>query len=205
MSKVLGFGIVLGSFLVKLPQILKIIKAKNGFGISLLSVTLDLTAITICASYNYVKEFPFSAWGDNAVLSIQTAIIAFLILLFNGKGLKAFVYLVTYFGLSYVLMSGITSVIMLWSLQILNIPLLLIGKLSQAYINYQNGSTGQLSAITVFLMFFGSLARIFTSVQETGDVFVIMTYLASSFVNTVITLQMIYYWNCTRIPVLKED
>lgn len=38
-------------------------------------------------------------------------------------------------------------------------------QLIQAVTNYRNGHTGQLSAISVFLLFAGSLARIFTSLQ----------------------------------------
>ena len=47
--------------------------------------------------------------------------------------------------------------------------MIVVGKLIQAVTNYKNGHTGQLSAITVFLLTAGSLARIFTSIQETGD------------------------------------
>ena len=47
--------------------------------------------------------------------------------------------------------------------------MIVVGKLIQAATNYKNGHTGQLSAITVFLLTLGSLARIFTSIQDTGD------------------------------------
>ena len=57
----------------------------------------------------------------------------------------------------------------LWYGQAANIPLIVVGKLIQAATNYKNGHTGQLSAITVFLLTLGSLARIFTSIQDTGD------------------------------------
>ena len=57
----------------------------------------------------------------------------------------------------------------LWYGQAANIPMIVVGKLIQAATNYKNGHTGQLSAITVFLLTAGSLARIFTSIQETGD------------------------------------
>lgn len=80
----------------------------------------------------------------------------------------------------------------------LNIPLLLTGKLSQAFVNWRNGSTGQLSAVTAFMLFFGSTARIFTSIQETGDAMLVVTYIASTFANTVIVVQMLYYWNSTK-------
>jgi len=65
----------------------------------------------------------------------------------------------------------------------------------QAYTNYSNGSTGQLSAVTCSLLFFGSLARIFTSIQETGDTTMILMYVCSTLANAVIVTQLLYYWN----------
>jgi len=61
--------------------------------------------------------------------------------------------------------------------------------------NYRNQSTGQLSAVTVFSLFLGSIARIFTSVQETGDNIIILTYATSSFANGMIASQILWYWN----------
>lgn len=187
--------IIGGSVLVKVPQILKIIKSKSGEGISLVSVTLDLCAITIAVSYSFVSKFPFSAWGDGAFLAIQTVVIGILVLHFAKENAKALLYLVAYAGLCFVLMGGITPLDVLWSLQAMNIPILLTGKLTQAYTNYKNSSTGQLSAATVFMLFFGSTARIFTSIQETGDTMLVFTYCASTFANAVIVSQMVYYWN----------
>lgn len=68
-------------------------------------------------------------------------------------------------------------------------------QLMQAYTNYINGNTGQLSAATCFLLFFGSLARIFTSIQETGDKTMIMMFVCSTLANGVIVAQLLYYWN----------
>lgn len=65
----------------------------------------------------------------------------------------------------------------------------------QALANYRNGSTGQLSAVTVFLLTGGAAARIFTSIQETGDSMMIFTYVVSTFVNSIIAFQVLYYWN----------
>lgn len=41
----------------------------------------------------------------------------------------------------------------------------------------------------------GSAARIFTSIQETGDQVIIITYAAATFVNALIAFQMLWYWN----------
>lgn len=195
LSKGLGIGIIAGSILVKVPQIVKILKNKSGDGISVLSVTLDLVAITIAVAYSYVSSFPFSSWGDGAFLAIQTVAIGILVLYYAKETTKACIYFICYVGLCVVLMGGLTPLNVLWSLQAMNIPILLTGKLSQAYLNYKNGSTGQLSAATVFMLFGGSAARIFTSIQETGDSMLIFTYCASTFANAVIVSQMLYYWN----------
>lgn len=191
----LGYGIVVGSIFVKVPQILKLLSNKSGAGINIISVFLELTAITLNLSYNFVKGFPFSAWGDVSFLAIQTAIIAALVLTYNGSLVKAVGFLLTYAVVSYVLMGGLTPIDVLWSLQVVNIPVLITGKMSQAYTNYSNGNTGQLSAVTVFALFFGSLARVFTSIQETGDSLIIITYVLSTLSNGVIVAQMLYYWN----------
>ena len=68
-------------------------------------------------------------------------------------------------------------------------------QLIQIVENKKNGSTGQLSAITMGLLFAGSVARIFTSIQETGDYLVIVTYAVSSLANAIICAQILYYWN----------
>ena len=72
-------------------------------------------------------------------------------------------------------------------------------QLIQAVTNFSNKSTGQLSVITVFMIFLGAIARIFTSIQETGDTLVIITYVVSSCCNGVIAAQMIWYWNADKV------
>ncbi|RZB38686.1 mannose-P-dolichol utilization defect 1 protein -like [Asbolus verrucosus] len=195
LSKCLGLGIILGSVLVKLPQIIKIYKSKSGEGISMLSVTLDLAAITIYASYSFLKQFPFSAWGDAAFLGLQTVVVAILVLHYGGSTLNAISYLVTYLFITLVLISGLTPINIMWTLQGCNIFIVVSGKLTQAYSNLKNGHTGQLSAVTLIMLFLGSLARIFTSIQETGDKIVILTYIASTLANGVLVGQLAYYWN----------
>lgn len=161
----------------------------------MLGVFLDLTAITFHMSYSFMNGYPFSAWGDNTFLALQTAAIGALVLFYGGAKGKAIIFCAIYATLVYVLNSGLTPMKVLIGAQSCIIPILLIGKLSQAYTNFKNGSTGQLSAATIIMLFAGSLARIFTSIQETGDKMMILTFCASSFANGVIFAQLLYYWN----------
>ncbi|CAL8127303.1 unnamed protein product [Orchesella dallaii] len=196
LSKGLGVAIIAGSLLVKVPQIVKILRAKSATGITLLSVVMELFAITSTMSYSYVSGFPFSAWGEACFLGVQTAIVAVLVLLFNyGSGLLGLSFLVAYGASVYALVSGLTPLDTLWSMQAANVPIIITSKLLQAYTNFKNKSTGQLSAITIMMLLFGSAARIFTSIQETGDQIIIINYAAATFVNALIASQIVYYWN----------
>ena len=69
--------------------------------------------------------------------------------------------------------------------------------------NGHQGHTGQLSAITLFMLTLGSMARVFTSIQETGDMIVISTYLVSSTINLMLSAQVMYYWNA-NVHVKQE-
>ncbi len=68
-------------------------------------------------------------------------------------------------------------------------------QLIQAFENYKNSSTGQLSFVTILLLFLGALARIFTSYQDTKDKILILTFVSSAFFNGILVSQVLYYWN----------
>ncbi|CAL1542883.1 unnamed protein product [Lymnaea stagnalis] len=193
-SKCLGYGIICGSCIVKVPQILKIFKAKSGDGISLTSVTLELVAISASWAYGRGKNFPFSSYGEALFLAIQTTMIAFLVLYYSGQTTKGITYVSTYVACMAFLLSPQAPGSLLALLQGGNMILVSVSKLIQAVANYRNSSTGQLSVITVYMLFLGSVARIFTSVQETGDSMVIATFCLSSVFNGIIAAQFIYYW-----------
>lgn len=74
----------------------------------------------------------------------------------------------------------------------------------QAVSNYRNKSTGQLSAATCWLLFAGSTARIFTSIQETGDRTLIFTYIIASLLNGLIVAQLMYYGGADKAKKVKK-
>ncbi|KAM9827798.1 mannose-P-dolichol utilization defect 1b [Neosynchiropus ocellatus] len=195
LSKGLGIGIILGSVMVKLPQILKLIGAKSAEGLSFNSILLELLAITGTMAYSIAKQFPFSAWGEALFLMLQTVTIGFLIQYYGGKTSRGVMFVFVYMGLLVLLLSPVTPLLVVTTMQASNMPAIIIGRLIQAATNFRNGHTGQLSAISVFLLFAGSLARIFTSLQETGDTLMALTYVISSSCNGIIALQVLYYWN----------
>jgi mannose-P-dolichol utilization defect 1 len=196
-SKCLGYGIILGSIMVKVPQITKILSAKSAEGISIVSTTLELTAITGVLAYSYANGFPFSAYGEAIFLVIQTAIISFLVLTYTQGATVGVLYTAVYAAILAYLLSPMAPMSLLWGLQASVILLVVMARMIQAVTNYRNQSTGQLSFLTVALLFFGSVGRIFTSYQETGDMTVILTYCVSSSCNAFLLFQLMYYAKST--------
>nr|BAK63919.1 mannose-P-dolichol utilization defect 1 protein [Pan troglodytes] len=156
---------------------------------------LELVALTGTMVYSITNNFPFSSWGEALFLMLQTITICFLVMHYRGQTVKGVAFLACYGLVLLVLLSPLTPLTVVTLLQASNVPAVVVGRLLQAATNYHNGHTGQLSAITVFLLFGGSLARIFTSIQETGDPLMAGTFVVSSLCNGLIAAQLLFYWN----------
>ncbi|KAK3697665.1 hypothetical protein RRG08_007477 [Elysia crispata] len=206
-SKCLGYAIITGSFIVKVPQIIKIMRAKSGEGINLISVTLELFAISAAWAYGAGHKFPFSAYGEAIFMAFQTVVIAFLVCIYSEQLAKGLAYVSVYVGIMGFLLSPSAPLGLLAVLQAGNIFTVSVSKLIQAVTNYRNSGTGQLSVITVYMLLFGSTARIFTSIQETGDTMVVLTYIVAAICNSIVAVQFVYYWNSpgTNINASKKN
>jgi len=201
-SKCLGYGIVVGSAMIKIPQIIKILQASSVEGLSLLSFLLELIALTATASYSFAKNFPFSAWGESLFMSIQTTLLVVMYFYYTNKPLLAVLFPLLYGAIVYVLVSGLTPMAVLVQLVSLQVAFLVISRLLQIVANFRNGHTGQLSFIMVLLLFLGAMARIFTTIQETGDKVMLVSFLISTALNATLVFQVLYYWNVK--PDLKK-
>lgn len=197
-SKTIGYAIIVASVLVKLPQLIKMAKARSGEGISLPSVGLELTAISSTVSYSIAKSFPFSAWGEGLFLALQTAAVAFFTLFFETSTASACTFGVAYSAVMVALLGGFAPIELITTLQALNIPVVIISKLLQIVANFRAESTGQLSVVTVGLLFLGCVVRIATSWIETGDMLTVINYVLSTLLNGIIVGQIIYYANAQK-------
>ena len=205
LSRGLGLAIIAGATCVKLPQILKIVNSGSATGISFLATLLELLAVTANGAYSFSKGFPFSSYGEAVTLSLQTSFIALLVLWYGGNSVMTVLFSLIYGTTVFAITTpGMVPDQVLWFGQAANIPMVVLGKMIQIVANFRQGHTGQLSAITIFMLTLGSMARVFTSVQETGDMVVISTYLCSSTVNLILSAQVLYYWNANAVHAHKD-
>lgn len=196
-SKCLGLAIVLGGSIVKVPQILNIVKNKSAQGLSLTSYLLDTLSCIINLAYNLRQGNPFSTFGEILFIVIQNVIITSLIINFTGlEKSKLVAFIAVYVSLFYCLNSPqIVPPVVMSSLFAATIPISLTARIPQIYTNYKNKSTGQLAVFTVANYFLGSAARVFTTLTELDDPIMLFGGLLATSLNGILVLQVVMYWN----------
>jgi mannose-P-dolichol utilization defect protein 1 len=196
-SKALGIGIITAASVVKVPQIIKLVKSQSSEGLSFTSYLLETASFVITLAYNMRKGFAFSTYGETALIAIQDVVISVLILAYSGKKPAAGAFVAAVGSAVYALMVSDTLVtdVQMTTLQAGAGGLSIASKVPQILAIWQQGGTGQLSAFAVFNYLFGSLSRIYTTLQEVDDQLILYGFIAGFFLNAVLAAQVLYYWN----------
>lgn len=196
-SKALGIGIITAASVVKVPQIIKLVRSQSSEGLSFSSYLLETASFVISLAYNIRNGFPFSTYGETSLIAIQDVVISVLILIYSNRTAQAGAFLAAVGSAVYALIVSDTLVsnAQMTSLQAGAGALSIASKLPQILTVYSQGGTGQLSAFAVFNYLFGSLTRIYTTLQEVDDKLILYGFVAGFILNAVLATQMIYYWN----------
>jgi len=194
-SQGLGLGIVLGSFLVKLPQILKLINSSSAVGLQPSSFEIETVCALVAATYGFVNGLSFSAFGEAVGLALQNIILLGLIYKYQkrskGRVLGLACVVVSWLACAR---SGLLTKGMLDRLVDVNSVVLLISRIPQILSNYKAKNTGQLSFLTYFLNFMGTVARVFTTMKEKNATSAMMRGVFMSMsMNLLIVLQIVVY------------
>lgn len=201
-SKGLGLGIVLGGSIVKIPQILTILKNQSAAGLSLTSYLMETLSYFITLSYNLRQGNPFSTFGEIMFISLQNVIITNLIFYFGRRQYGMMLGTIATLASLFYCLNHIIPPVFLSSLYAATIPLSLASKVPQIYVNFKNKSTGQLSVFTVVNYFAGSAARVFTTMTELDDPLMLFGNMLAAAFNAILVLQVVLYWNQ---KTLKKD
>ncbi|KAI9776366.1 MAG: hypothetical protein M1816_005333 [Peltula sp. TS41687] len=216
-SKALGVGIIGASSVVKVPQILKLLSSGSASGVSFLSYALETLSFVISLAYNVRHGFPFSTYGETAMIVVQNVVIACLVLGLQGRKTGAAAFVAGLASLAWALLGGggggggvaqgkaqgVVGLETLRTLQMGAAGLSVLSKIPQIWTIWQQGATGQLSAFTVFNYLAGSMSRIFTTLQEVDDKLILYGFVAGFVLNAVLAAQMLYYWNARPTGVKK--
>mmetsp|Transcript_34704 Transcript_34704/g.48444 ORF Transcript_34704/g.48444 Transcript_34704/m.48444 type:complete len:268 (-) Transcript_34704:52-855(-) len=219
MSKGLGLAIVVGSAIMKLPQIIAILPGDTT-GLSLPTFVMESITFSVIVMYNYLQGYPVSTWGENFFLLLQNYIIILLILIYRKQlfslwtisGLLLYgtgIWMISTGFLEEELkplelqirsQSTVISAVVLAGPGALESILALctnvmapISRVLQIYKNWSEGSTGQLSLPTTFLAAAGSVVRGLTILKEVPDPILLRAVALSVLLNNIVLAQIIFY------------
>ncbi|CAO2839634.1 unnamed protein product [Amaranthus hypochondriacus] len=201
-SKLLGYCIVAASTTVKIPQILKILEHKSVRGLSVMAFELEVIGYTISLAYCLHKGLPFSAFGEYAFLLVQAIILVAVIYYFSQPvGTSRWMRALLYFGLAPTILAGKIDPMLFEALYASQHAIFLCARLPQIWKNFKNKSTGELSFLTCFMNFGGSMVRVFTSMQEKAPTNVVMGSALGAITNGTLLSQIIIY----KKPETKKE
>lgn len=194
----LGYAIVAGSCILKLPQVIKILKAGNADGVSLSAQLIDALGFTVTATWGYKMKLSFGDWGESAIVIAQLYILILLIgSLQKGAKRTAMIYLGVLGAVTGLLLSEWVSTDVHRMIMNGNILFGVASRFPQIYQNYRAKNTGQVAMLGFFLAVGGNGARMFTSAMrvpwESGKLQMMLQAAVMVVLNGVIMVQCLYY------------
>ncbi|KAJ7996220.1 hypothetical protein DPEC_G00234790 [Dallia pectoralis] len=199
LSQTVGFWILLGTVLAQLPQLWRILRAGNASGISWWSVLLQVYAITGPLLFCITNNFPPAAWGERVFTLIQSLALGFLIQHYRRNTLKGALFLLAHSGVMLCSTSALPSPLIsehvVSMMNATSTMAVVASRVIQVATNYLNSSTGQLAPASLLMVFTGSLALVFKSLQETGDwsCLATLTHVIAACLSCLLLAQLVCY------------
>jgi mannose-P-dolichol utilization defect protein 1 len=160
--------------------------------------------------FNYLNGFPFSTYGETVFIAVQNVALILLLWAYASKEDAPGVleYIVAIVGIAGAgaapLYLPVEYLPYVYTAQLV---LFSIARFPQMLANFQAGHTGSSSGITLFMNFAGTLARVFTSMQEVKSPLVLVNFIVNASINAVLFAQFVMYRTATRkhLSVLAKE
>ncbi|KAG8342377.1 putative PQ loop repeat [Trypanosoma vivax] len=196
-ATLLPYAIVYGSLLLKVPQIIKVVKNWSADGISLTSLFVELTSYVITSSWGFAQAMDFKDYGESVLIMMEVILLLVLVgYLQNHLKLVLALVAVGFVG-SLFLSIGLVPYYVHRELLRIQIFFALSSRVPQIIMNYRNRSTGQLSGLTFFLAMAGGISRLLTTFHnvpvEKGRDIILSQFGLVVVLNYILVMQCIVY------------
>ncbi|XP_012222105.1 solute carrier family 66 member 3 [Linepithema humile] len=189
-------------FVLKIPQILKLVSVKSADEISTLGLLLELTSYTVMTSYNYTNRYSLLSYLEYPIILVQEYILIYLVLKYLNKiNMWSFVCAITYFTLSSCLLLEIVPKIVLTFLAPMCTPISASSKVVQLLAILRAKNAESVSPLTWFISAFTNLTRVFTIWMDSADVLLLGNFIISVLLSSSIMFSALYY----RSRPVKQD
>lgn len=200
-SKSLGYVMIFAACFYKVPIILKILKAKGGDGLSIFSLYLETSSYLATLFYNVFRQSPISTYGDLCSAIGQNFIIILLVWYYGMKNktikFTHIVFMISLLGIFtsviYAIPTEKHSFIVSYG-----IIIILFSRIPQIASNFITGNVGVQSLITLTNSVLGAGIKVFITIVETADIFLIGGAALSFCFNTVLFSQVLYLQTVSR-------
>lgn len=208
LTKLIGVAIIVGACLNKAPVLFNVAQTKSTTGLAVGSVYGEVIMYSNGAYYGILRGIPFTAWGENGIMTFQSLCIALLLWKYKDdppftakQKLKSFfAYLFYLFVVFRVLKSD-----QYYLLHMANWPVLLYARGAQIACTYQLKHTGSQSIITTIMNCLGCLIRVFTTYAEVGlDIPMLSGLIISIFLNLALLSQFYLYRENTKAFLMSK-
>ena len=196
-SRAASLAIVAGAALLKVPQILNVLKAKSADGLSLLSLELDVLVFISSIAYSVKLSYSLHSYGEQVLVLIQNVILCLLAYGFEKNGTRG--VMSAALGAGAVALCAATPLAYAWVLSSVSLVANIGSLVPQILKNRRRRETGALSAATVQMRLLGNAARLFTTLVESADAVLLLGYGAS------FTLNGMLAWQIRAYAPRKED
>ena len=146
-SRAASLCIVAGAALLKVPQILNVLKAKSADGLSLLSLELDVLVFIASIAYSVKLSYSLHSYGEQVLVLIQNVILCLLAYGFEKNGTRG--VMSAALGAGAVALCAATPLAYAWVLSSVSLVANIGSLVPQILKNRRRQETGALSAATV--------------------------------------------------------
>ena len=199
-ASVLGYVILAGACIVRVPQVVKVKRAKNGAGLNPSTHEVEMFGYLVCVMNGLRRGLPVDVWGENLVHSSCAAIIMAMIYGYPPQATKLarkrkLAVWAAYATLCLSFATGWLHSQVVYRLYDVQNIAFICARVPQIYWNYKYKGTGQLHVVTRAALFLGNVIRIFTTIQKNGGPAMLFGHLTSLALNFTIFAQVVWYWN----------
>ncbi|XP_045607825.1 solute carrier family 66 member 3 [Procambarus clarkii] len=180
--------------LMKVPQILTIVKARSVKGLSLASLLLELTSYSIMLSYNVYSAYALSTYFEYPLMVLQDVVMVAVFLAFTGRlSPTAFLPMAAASYFAYSIASGKLPHVLIKTLVGLCTPISASSKVVALITIIRSKNSAMVSIPSWSISAYTCVTRIFTIYVESADPALLMNFCTSFVLNMCIIIAAIAY------------
>ncbi|KAK6627791.1 hypothetical protein RUM44_010270 [Polyplax serrata] len=180
--------------ILKVPQIIRIVKSGQATGLSFNGLLLELSSYTITMMYNYCNKHALLSYMEYPIIIIQEYILIGLVTHYKKMKRTAFpLLLLIYLTVSLLFAYGILPKFLLTLMLPLTTPVGATSKIMQLVEIIRRKNANSVSVLTWFLSFFTNVTRVYTIYLDSADFYLLLNFTISSALSGAVMAAAMYY------------